>query len=91
MTLPIEMMTEDEFSKFREKYLDSRELTPESLEEIENISQKNTHVSCCEYHAHNYPCLHFENPYSGIIMRLLYEIRHQQGILSKINKASIVK
>jgi hypothetical protein len=94
--LPIEDMTESEFQKFKELCLD-HPLTPSVLAQIKmlfRIGQRGTaRIRCDEAHSHEYKCIHYNKPISGIVERLLNEldkykaiIKNTSSSLSKYNK-----
>lgn len=88
--LRIEDMILEEFNnKFKPEYLDKQKLDKKSLKQIEglfNIGEKTTAYACCdEAHAHSYACLHYNNPVSGVVERLINEIKGYQATLKEIH------
>lgn len=76
--LPIDEMTDEEFSKFKEKYLDSDYLSRNALKEINKLfavgDSSTGRISCDDEHGHGYRCVDFYHPAVGVIHRLVKEI-----------------
>ena len=85
--LPLEKMSEDDFLKLKNKYLDNKVLSEEALSEISRlfaIGEESTGVvHCNEAHAHSYECVYFRNPKTGIAVRLIEEIRRYKDKIER--------
>ncbi len=89
----IEKLTKEKFnSGFKSKYLDGDVLSEESIAEIKKLfaigDNETASLCCCEYHAHEFRCIFYNSPVSGVVERLILEIGHYQDILNKISRAS---
>ena len=86
--LPIDDMDNESFREFKKEYLDKEVLDDESLGEIEKallVGDPSTGtVACAEYHGHDYKCVVYDHPATGIVHRLVIEIKRYQERLSKI-------
>ena len=88
--MPIEDLSEDEFNRnFKPKYLDREVLNGESIGEIKRLfaigDKETAHICCDKYHAHNFECILYHSPASGIVERLILEVRRYRDMLSKIS------
>ncbi len=76
--LPIEKLNVDDFNNFKKKHLDGV-LTKEGLDKIAKLflvgDSSTGHTDCDEAHQHHYSCVYFKNAMTGIVDRLLQEIR----------------
>lgn len=90
--LPIEDMSSDAYKRFKERGLDSEILSDETLEQIIilfGIGNPITGRICCdEAHHHLYRCIEHYNPATGIVYRLINEIRKYKTRLDEINRIS---
>jgi len=96
-SLPIEDYSKDEFYEFKKRYLNKDRLSPGALDEIRgifnlskdgNVTGTDAHICCDERHSHNYSCIRYDHPASGIVDRLINEIENKNKLLKKINEQS---
>lgn len=83
-TLPVYDLSEDDFRKFREKYLDSGRLSKKAIKEIGTLFGTIGDLCCNECHAHKYECIVWEHPESAIVARLINEIEDYQSLIKEI-------
>ena len=90
MKLPIENITREEFNDFRSKYLNGGKLSEEALKEIGKLFSSGDpsvgRVHCDESHAHGYECVQYTNFTTGIVDRLINEIRDYQARFKEIKE-----
>ena len=93
--IPLDEMSQIEFVKFKEKYLDPRTLSPYALGQIRRLfgaTSEFTNITgrvCCdEAHIHDYSCLEFYDFRTGVVTRLLEEIEAYRAKLADIHKKS---
>jgi len=95
--LPVHNLSEQEFnSQFKKKHLDKRVLTIEDLKAIEvlfgldnrSVDSNVGGVSCCEYHAHSYPCNFYHSPEAGVVDRLVGEINRYRAKLLEVSNSA---
>ena len=86
--LPIEQMSNSQFSDWRRKFLDAKVLGPEFFLEIERVFYLDGPASlrCGEVHQHDYSCLSFDDPFSAIVSRLAIELQNYRARLNQIRE-----
>ncbi|MEK6918096.1 MAG: hypothetical protein AABW51_04060 [Nanoarchaeota archaeon] len=92
-SLPITRMDPDTFnSRFKTKHLDGEVLNDEDLKAVGSafglsgtpeVDSRIGYIPCDEAHAHGYKCINYNRPESGVVDRLLREIRNYQSKLKK--------
>ena len=86
--LPIDKITEKEFSEFKHSKLNQTVLSDEALKRIKELfgvgDRKTGYISCDEAHGHQYWCVEFYHPATGIVDRLVQEVKMYQKQLEEI-------
>jgi len=86
--LPISGLSEEDFLKFREEYLDKGNLRDEAITEIKRLFGYTGELCCNEYHAHRYECISWQHPESAIVARLINEIEFYQELIRNIHNTT---
>jgi uncharacterized membrane-anchored protein YjiN (DUF445 family) len=89
----LEKMSEEEFERFRNKYLDKKNqndrLTSEAMSGIRRAlalqDYDTLRVKCDEKHIHSLNCVEYDSRYACIIDRLIEEIRDYRLYLKRIS------
>lgn len=93
--LPIDDINEREFNEeFKRKHLDNKVLSKEDLDEIEKLfgldqkglPSKAAQMCCDEMHGHEYKCIWYKRPESGVVDRLIDEIKYYKLIIKKASE-----
>jgi hypothetical protein len=89
--LPVNEMSAAEFNNnFKPEFLEDRVLSDEALAEIEELfgvgEEYTGLISCDEYHAHDYKCNFYHVPATGVVHRLLKEVRAYKSKLDSLKK-----
>ena len=90
---PIDSINHKDFNdSFKVKYLDGRVLSDEALKEIGDLflvgDRRVARTVCDEMHAHSYRCIEYYSPTSGVVERLIDEIKRYKKVLSDISDSS---
>ncbi len=90
--LPIEHMSPDDFNRvFKETYLNGRKLDEDAINQIKSLFRcgdpEIAHLSCDEYHAHDYSCCWYNHPITGVVERLVREVERLRGAAGPIQQA----
>ena len=91
--LPIDRMTPEESTEFREKYLsNAKNLNGKDLEKITEVfgvgDRSTGRLYCDEAHAHTFKCERYYHPSTMIVRRLILEISLYQSRLCQIHGLS---
>jgi hypothetical protein len=91
--LPIEKMSENEFQKFKERYLNVKDpderLSGEAMSSIRKAfalqDYNSMHIMCQEDHAHSINCVSYDFRIACVVDRLVEEIRNYRIYLGRIS------
>jgi len=86
--LPIDLIDEDFFKRFKAECLDTPHLDRDALEKISEMfgvgKEETGRIACDEMHTHNYSCRSFTDFRTAVVYRLVREVRVLRNTLSII-------